>query len=379
MKRIPIAGPWITEKEIHYVTDAVSHGWYENAGKYTHRFESAFATYVGRKYAIALPSCTSGLHLALLCLGIGRSDEVIVPDITWIASSAPITYLQAEPVFADIDCETWCLNPQSLQENFSLKTKAVIVVNLYGAMPKMDAILEIAGQHGIAVIEDAAEAVGSEYHGKKAGSFGIMSVFSFHGSKTLTTGEGGMLVTDEKAIYEKALLLRDHGRPPGDRMFWNTEVAYKYKMSDLQAALGLAQLERIEELIQRKREIFGWYQKQLKDTEGITLNPELPQTKNTYWMVTAVLDSKFGLSKPEVMETLKKSGIDSRPFFHPLSSLPAYRHFPQAKKARENNKVAYRLSPYGINLPSHLTITQEQVAYVCGKLKETLPSPGLAK
>src|SRR2546421_625820 len=295
MERIPVAGPSITQKEIDYVTDAVTNAWYGNANVYHERFEKAFADYLGLTYAVALPSCTSAIHLSLLALGVGPGDEVIVPDATWIASAAPITYVGATPVFADIDEKTWCLSAQSFEECITAKTKAVIPVDLYGNMPDMDVILEVAQRDRIAIIEDAAEAVGAEYKGRKAGSFGDAGAFSFHGSKTLTTGEGGMLVTDREDIYLRALFLRDHGRKPGDNSFWNTEIAYKYKMSSMQAALGLAQLERIDELIERKREIFRWYKEELSDIEGLTLNPEPTTTKNAFWMMTAVLDPRRGI------------------------------------------------------------------------------------
>jgi perosamine synthetase len=372
MERIPVAGPWITQKEIDYVTDAVTHAWYENANFYHQRFESAFADYVGRKYAMALPSCTSALHLSLLSLDLKPGDEVIVPDLTWIATSAPITYVGAAPVFVDIDPKTWCLDATALEESLTPRTRAVIVVDLYGGMPEMEALLAVAQGHGIAVIEDAAEAIGSEYQDRKAGSFGLASTFSFHGSKTLTTGEGGMLVTDDEATYRRCLFLRDHGRPPGDRMFWNTEVAYKYKMSSMQAALGLAQLERIEELIDRKRQIFAWYQDALGDLEGVQLNAEPNVVKNSYWMVTAVLDPGLGITKADLMQQMAERSIDCRPFFHPLSSIPAYAELPQARAARLRNVHAYTVAPYGINLPSSLSMTREKVSYVAQCFQQTL-------
>lgn len=377
MERIPVAGPWITQKEIDYVTDAVTNAWYSNANMYHQLFERAFADYVDRKYAIALPSCTSALHLSLSSLGLEVGDEVIVPDITWIASSAPISYVGATPVFADVDVRSWCLDPASFEENITSRTRAVIVVDLYGNMPDMGAILEIAERHHITVIEDAAEAVGSEYKGRKAGSFGLTSAFSFHGSKTLTSGEGGMLLTDDERTYERCLYLRDHGRRPGDNMFWNMEVAHKYKMSSMQAALGLAQLERVEELVGRKREIFNWYQEALGsisngEAELITLNDEAPGVKNTYWMVTAILSAELGISKLTLMELMSRQAVDCRPFFHPLSSIPAYENLPQSALARRRNTNSYKLSPYGINLPSGFNVTAETVAYVCGKLRESL-------
>ncbi len=372
MEHIPVSGPWITQKEIDYVTDAVTNAWYANANIYNERFEKAFAEYIGSKFAISLPSCTSAIHLSLLSLGVGTGDEVIVPDSTWIATSAPISYVGAVPVFADMDEKTWCLSAESFEQLINSKTKAVILVDLYGNMPDMDSIREVANRHRIAVIEDAAEAIGSEYRSCKAGSFGEIGVFSFHGSKTLTTGEGGMLITDRKDIYHRVLFLRDHGRSPSDKIFWNTEIAYKYKMSSMQAALGLAQLERIDELLKRKRQIFNWYQERLGNIEGITLNYEAPDTKNTYWMVTVLLNKKFRLKKEKLITLMSKKGIDCRPFFYPLSSLPAYQDLEQARQARQRNKNAYKISPYGINLPCGMNMTKEKVDYVCEVLKSIL-------
>jgi perosamine synthetase len=374
MQRIPVSGPSITQKEIDYVTSAVTNAWYAHANEYHQKFEKRFADYLGVRYTMALPSCTSAIHLALAAFGIGPGDEVIVPDITWIASAAPIHYVRATTVFADIDAQTWCMSPESFESCITPRTKAVIPVDLYGGMPEMDEIQRIAERHGIAVIEDAAEAIGGEYHGRKAGSFGDAGVFSFHGSKTLTTGEGGLLATNRQDIYARAGILRDHGRPPGDRLFHNTEVAFKYKMSSLQAALGLAQLERVEELIARKREIFSWYRELLGATAGLTLNAEPNGTRNTYWMVTVVLDAKFGVEKIPLMEELSRRGIDSRPFFHPLSSLPAYEAEPEAIAARARNSNSYRISPFAINLPSALNLTREQVEYVCQAVQSIISS-----
>ncbi|MCI0541031.1 MAG: DegT/DnrJ/EryC1/StrS family aminotransferase [Verrucomicrobiales bacterium] len=372
MERIPVAGPWITKKEIDYVADAAANAWYANASRYLERFENAFAQYLGTRFAMALPSCTSAIHLSLATKGIGPGDEVIVPEGTWIASAAPITYVGATPVFADIEPDTWCISAESFASCVTPRTKAVIPVDLYGSVPDWNALRRVADKNGIFVIEDAAEAVGSEYQGRRAGSLGDAGVFSFHGSKTLTTGEGGLLATNDEALFRRALVLRDHGRQPGDRMFFNTEVAYKYKMSSLQAALGLAQLERVDELVARKREIFSWYQRELGNVAGITLNAEPSGTRNSYWMITVILDPRFGVQKAELMDWLAEEKIDSRPFFHPLSSIPAYRDLPQAKAARERNKVAYRISTTGVNLPSALNLTEAQVKRVCDTLKGIL-------
>lgn len=372
LEQISIAGPWITKKEIAYVTDAVTNAWYEKANMYNERFEKAFADYIDVKYAVSLPSCTSAIHLSLLALDIGPGDEVIVPDITWIASSAPISYVRATPVFADVEPNTWCLCPRSFEKNITSKTKAVIPVDLYGNMPNLKEIRDIARKHGIAVIEDAAEAIGSEYFGGKAGSFGDTGVFSFHGSKTITTSEGGMLVTNQEEIYQRVRFLCDHGRQRGDTSFRNVEVAYKYKMSNMQAALGLAQLERIEEIIDRKREIFSWYKHELKEIEGVSLNYEGPGVKNSYWMVTVILDEKLNLKKEQLIGLLKEKGINCRPFFHPLSSLKAYGNSKQSENAIQHNKTSYKISPYGVNLPSGMNVTPEIVNYVCNVLKQLL-------
>lgn len=374
MERIPVAGPWITEKEIGYVTDAAANAWYTHANDYIVRFERAFAGYAGRRHAMALPSCTAGLHLSLLALGVGPGDEVIVPDLTWIASSAPISYVGAQPVFVDVDERTWCLDAQAVEACITPRTKAIIAVDIYGSMPDMEALLGVAARHRVPVIEDAAEAVGSEYHGKRAGSFGDVSVFSFHGSKTLTTGEGGMLLTDRTELFERAQVLRDHGRKPGDRMFFNHEVAHKYKISALQAALGLGQLERVEELVEKKRQIFRWYHERLAGIPGVTLNVEPTGTRNSYWMSSLILDERYDLPKARLMEFLDQRQIDSRPFFHPLSSLPAYAQLEESARGRARNVVSYRVSPRAINLPSPLNLTEAQAERVCAALREILRS-----
>lgn len=371
-ERIPVAGPWITDLEVEYAADAARNGWYARAGEYPARFEAAMAEYVGVPHAIALPHCTAAIHLALLALGVGPGDEVIVPDATWIASAAPVTYVGAETVFADISADTWCLDAEAVRACITPRTKAVIPVDLYGCMPDMEGLQAVAAEHGLAVIEDAAEAVGSTCAGRKAGSFGDAGVFSFHGSKTLVTGEGGMLVTARDDIKERVLFLRDHGRPPGDRFFYNSEVAYKYRMSAMQAAVGLAQAERIEELVARKRELFAWYREGLEGIPGLRLNPEPAGTRNSYWMVTVTLDERYGLDKRQLMARFDEHGIDTRPFFHPLSSIPAYAERPAAAVARERNTVSYAVSRCGVNLPSAYSVTREQVARVVDALRAIL-------
>lgn len=372
MNKIPVAGPLIGEKELEYVTDAVKTAWYADSEKYHKKLEAAFSEYVGRKYAVALPSCTAAIHLGLLALGVKPGDEVLVPDLTWIASSAPISYVGATPVFVDVDPQSWCLSAEAVSAKITERSKAIIAVDLYGNMPDMSALEEISRKHGIPLLEDAAEAVGSVLKGRKAGNFGDLSVFSFHGSKTLTSGEGGMLVTDSEDIYSRVRFLMDHGRTPGDVAFNNLEVAYKYKMSSMQAALALAQLERIDELVEKKRQIFNWYSEGLEGIPGLVLNPDIPDLDNSYWMSTVVLDSKFKLGKHELKAMLAQAGIDSRPMFSPLSSLPAYKDLESARLAARENSSAYEIGPHGLNLPSALILGSSEVERVSAALRDIL-------
>lgn len=361
----------MTEREIRYVTEAATNDWYGGAGQALKRFEAAFAESVGVKHALGLPHCTAGLHLGLLALGVKPGDEVIVPDITWVATAAPIFYVGATPVFADVDPKSWCVTAESLERCITPRTRAIIVVDLYGAIPDMPAIRALADRHGIPILEDAAQAIGADLGGRKAGAFGELATFSFHGSKTLTTGEGGMLVTNDTGFYDRCLFLRDHGRPPGSfRMFITTEVGFKYKMSGLQAAFGLAQLERLDELITRKRQIFDWYQQRLGGLPGVTLNYEAPGSHNTYWMVTIVTDHALGLTHKQMMDHFDALSIETRPFFHPLSSLPAFEQAPDAALARSRNVISYDLSPRALNLPSALMLDESQVDRVCAAVRQ---------
>jgi perosamine synthetase len=371
--RIPVAGPWVTEREVRYVAEAAANDWYGHAGESLRRFEAAFAESVKVKHAIGVPHCTAALHLAMLAFGLGPGDEVIVPEATWAATAAPIYYVGATPVFADVDPLTWCVTAESIARNITERTRAIIVVDLYGAIPDMPAIEELARHHGIPILEDAAQSIGADLGGRKAGSFGDIGTFSFHGTKTVTTGEGGMLVTNRTDLYERCAFLRDHGRTPeGFRYFEVNEVAYKYKMSGLQAAFGLAQLERLEELVGRKRDIFSWYRQRLDDIPGLTLNIEPPGMRNTYWMVTMVVDRSYGITNRHMMAHFDRRSIDTRPFFPPLSSLPAFAAATDAMAARTRNAVAYDLSPRALNLPSALMLDEAQVDRVCSGVRELL-------
>jgi perosamine synthetase len=371
--RIPIAGPSVTDLELRYVAEAAAEDWYGNAGRSVGLFESEFAAYLGTAFAAAVPHGTSALHLAMAALDVGPGDEVIVPESTWVATAAPIKYLGATPVFADIDAKTWCMSAESLEKRISSRTKAIVTVDLYGGLPDMEAIDLIAD--GIPVIEDAAQAVGAKLFDRPAGTLGDVGTFSFHGTKTMTTGEGGMVVTNRSDVAERIACLRDHGRTAADfKYFVTSEIAYKYRMSSLQAAFGRAQLARIDDLVDKKQQIFQWYEDRLGDVPGIGLNPRQPGVASTFWMATVVLDRSYGLSTRELMGLFDEHGVDTRPFLPPLSSLPAFADFGESVRAAAQNVVAYDLAQRSINLPSALNLTESQVSRVCGLLRMFLLS-----
>lgn len=350
-KKILYAKPSITEKEISYVHDAIAHGWGETCYDWLDRFERNFAAYAGVEHAMATSSATGALHLGLAALGIGPGDEVILADTNWVASVAPVVHLGAIPKFVDILPDTWCIDTDAVKNAISPRTKAIIAVHLYGNLCDMDRLEEIATEYGISLIEDAAEAIGSGWGNKVAGSRGIFGIFSFHGTKTVTTGEGGMLVSNNQKLMDKARMLNNHGRLSADRrQFWAHDVGYKFKMSNIQAALGCAQLERIEELISRRRKIFNFYLEALRDVAA--LNP-LPRAGENYgyWMPTVVYKNKGQGLAMRTLEAFKKANIDGRAFFPPLSS--------QAGFSRRNNQNSYDLPERAVNLPSYHDMANE--------------------
>ena len=364
-KKIPINKPSISPLEIEYVNDAIRNGWGSKCYEYIYRFEQLFSGFQRSEYSLATSSCTGAIHLALMALGVRAGDEVIVPEITWIASVEPVLYIGAKPVFVDVLPDTWCIDPGKVERAITPRTKAIIPVHIYGNLCEMDAIMTIARRHSLVVLEDAAEGLGSEYKGKKAGSIGDAGVFSFHGTKTMSTGEGGMLVTNRADVFERAKILNDHGRDPRiGKTFWMKEYGYKYKMSNLQAAMGCAQMERADELIDKKRTIFTWYKELLGDIP-CKLNPELTGTKNSYWLPTVIFDKEVAFDREALFAHLKRDNIDGRPFFYPLSSLPMF------DKAVDN-EIAYSIFERGINLPSYHDLTFEDVQRVVNSLKAFL-------
>lgn len=360
MNFIPISQPSITQKEVDYVTDAVQSGWVSSLGKYIDIFEEKFAAYCGTKYAVATSNGTTALHLALITLGVSADDEVIIPDLTFVATASAVKYIGAKVVSVDIDEDTLCISPEAIEKAITSKTKAIIPVHLYGHPANMKEINKIAKKYNLFVVEDAAEAHGAEVNGKKVGGLSDAGVFSFYGNKIITSGEGGMITTNNKELYKKMRYLRDHAMSK-DKRYWHTEVGFNYRMTNLQAALGVAQFERIDELLDKKKKIFEWYQEGLKDVKGARLNRQATWAKNVYWMVCLELDSYNESQRDEFIQKLKTKGIDSRPYFYPVSDMPMY--------DETDSPVTHEVYQRGMNLPSYFDITREQVDYICNELK----------
>ncbi len=366
MEKIVYTKPSITELEISYVHQAISEEWGERCYDSITRFETEFAKTLGVRHALTTSSCTGALTLGLAAAGIGAGDEVIIADSNWIASVAPVVHLGATPVFVDILNDSWCLDPAAVAAAITAKTKAIIAVHLYGNLCEMTQLRQIAQQHRLLLIEDAAEALGSQYHGQYAGSIGDFATFSFHGTKTMTTGEGGMLVCNDSALFERISTLANHGRQAGQtKQFWPDAIGYKFKMSNIQAALGRAQLQRLPQLVERKREILHTYKHLLQDCAAVSMNPEPVGTVNSAWMPTAVLAPESGITREAMQAAFKAENIDARVFFYPLSSLEVFGGGAGQARARD---IAAR----AINLPSFHDISEAQQTRVANVIRRLL-------
>jgi len=365
MYKYPVAQPEIDKEELKNIVEAVKSGWVSSKGKFIEEFENAFAEYVGVKYGIATSNGTASLHLALVALNIGEGDEVIVPDLTFAATINAVIYVGAKPVIVDINPDYWCIDSNKLEKAITPATKAIIPVHLYGHPCDMDVIMEIASKYNLYVIEDAAEAHGAEYKGRKVGSFGHISCFSFYGNKIITTGEGGMCLTNDKELVEKIKILRNHGMDP-KRRYWHNVVGFNYRMTNLQAALGLAQLSKIEKFIERKRKIAKIYLEELSSLQGITLHPEMPWAKCVYWLYSILIDDeKIKMRRDEVAEKLEENSIETRNFFYPLHEMPVYR-----KYASFTYPISSKISKQGLNLPSSVKLSEEDIKYIATKIRE---------
>ena len=365
---IPVYQPHIGEAEKRYVADAMESTWISSKGPYLERFEREFSGFLGSQHGIATCNGTVSIHVALAALGIGPGDEVIVPTLTYVASVNAIRYTGATPVFVDSEQDYWQLDPRLLEAAISPRTRAIEVVHLYGHPCDMDPILAIAKRHGIPVIEDAAEAHGALYRGRKVGTLGKAGSFSFFGNKVITTGEGGMIVTDDPEFAGNCRHFRGQGVSP-TRTYWHDVIGFNYRMTNIAAAIGCGQLERIEDVIAAKRRLAGWYRDRLGNVAGVTFQKQAEWATAIWWMVSILVDPG---QRDALMLHLREHGVDTRPFFYPAHTLPMYagdRRFP----------VAERLGASGINLPSYPELTEAQVDEICGRILEFLDNtPGVA-
>jgi perosamine synthetase len=362
---IPITDLAFEGNELAYVTDCIKTGWVSSLGKYVQEFEERFSEYCGTTYGVSTSNGTTALHLTLATLGIGAGDEVIIPTLTFVATANVVLYNNATPVFVDSEPQTWNLDPAKIEAKITDRTKAIIPVHIYGHPADMDPILEIAKRHRLYVIEDAAEAHGALYRGRRVGSIGDAACFSFYGNKIITTGEGGMVLTDNPEWDKKARWLRDHGMSK-EKRYWHPVIGYNFRLTNLQAALGVAQLEQIEEIIEIKRKNAALYTELLSDVPHITLPPEEPWAMNVYWMYSILVQEGYGVSRDDLATKLRERGIDSRNFFYPIHTMPPYVEYAQ----NESFPVAAELAAKGINLPSSVTLTEEQIRYICQAIKE---------
>jgi perosamine synthetase len=352
----PISRPSIAEREREYVTRALESGWVSSLGEFIDRFEAEFARFCETRFAVSVANGTVALQLALKAAGIGAGDEVLVPDLSFIATANAVLHAGATPVFADIDPENLCLDPDDLEHRLTPRTRAVIAVDLYGHPADMPGICDFADRNGLCVIEDAAESHGASIAGRRVGSFGQCGCFSFYGNKVLTTGEGGIVTTDDAAFYERCRSLRDHAMSPGKR-YWHLEPGFNFRMTNLQAALGCAQLARISELVAKRQRILEWYTEELEGEEGIRLNRRSEWAEPVCWMVCLEFDGLGETGREELMQGLRQRGVDSRPYFYPTSDMPYF--------TRADTPVTHSAYSSGINVPTYVDLTRADVESIC--------------
>lgn len=367
---IPVCEPLLGGNEVKYVTEAVQTGWISSSGKYVTQFEEAFAKYCGVKYGVAVCNGTVAIHLALAALGIGKGDEVIIPSFTMIATAFAVCYTGAKPVFVDADKETWNIDVTKIEEKITPNTKAIIPVHIFGNPCDMDAICAIAKKHNLYIIEDAAEAHGAEFNGKKTGSFSTIASFSFFANKNLTTGEGGMIVTDNEEFYKKCKYFKNMCFPvDAPRVYSHNDIGFNYRMSNLHAAIGLAQTEKADEYRDMRIKNAELYKKYLSDCKGIIFQKDQPNGLNVHWMNTIVIDpSEYGHTKDELIAHLKENGIDTRLLFVSMSRQKSLKDF--GCDCSEDYPVTDWLTENGFYLPSASSLTEEQIKHICEVIKE---------
>ena len=361
-KFIPVAEPLMGARELELVTDCVTTGWISSLGKYIPQFEQEFSAYCNTKFGVATSNGTTALHLALVTIGIGPGDEVLIPDLTFVATANAVSYTGARPVMVDVDPYTWQMDAQDMEKRITPATKAIIPVHLYGHPCDMDPIMDIARRHKLLVIEDAAEAHGALYRGRRVGGVGDLGCFSFYANKIITTGEGGIIVTNNKEWADKASWLRDHGMSK-ERRYYHPVIGFNYRMTNLQAAVGVAQMEKIDSFIARKRELAAAYNQRLAGVPGITTPPEADWAFNVYWMYSILVDEKaFGCDAATLIAWLRQNQIDSRPFFVPIHENPPHHR-------DEAFPVSTRLAQQGINLPSTPNLDETTITRITDAIR----------
>lgn len=358
---IPVTEPELNGNELAYVADCILSGWVSSKGAYVKRFEDAMAAWCGVRHGIATSSGTNGLHLALLALGVGVGDEVIVPALSYVATANAVAYTGARPVFVDADPATWNLDLNQLTSRITPHTRAIVPLHLYGHPVDMAALRAIADRYGLWIIEDACEAHGAEYQGRLVGGLGHVGCFSFYGNKLITTGEGGMLVTDSDELAATVRSLRNQAST--EKMYWHAQIGFSYRMTNLQAAVGLAQLERVTQFIAARQEIARLYDEQLSNIPGLALYTEPDFGRSICWLYSLLVGAEFGLNRDELITCLARQGIESKPFFKPLPCLPVYRD-------GHSYPVAEHLSRCGISLPTYVKLQPSQIEYIAQAIRQ---------
>lgn len=368
---IPVAEPDLGQEELDNVIKVIKSSWISSKGKFITEFEQQFAKYCQVNYGVSVCNGTAALHLALETLNVKKSDEVIVPALTFISVANAVTYTGAKPVFVDSHPGYWCINPEKIEEKITKETKAIIPVHLYGHPCHMDLIMDIAKIHNLWVIEDCAEGHGAEYEGRKIGSFGDISCFSFYGNKIITTGEGGMCLTNNKKLAEKMKVLRNQGMNL-NKKYWHDFIGFNYRMTNMQAAIGVAQLEKLDKFIKKKREIANWYNDEFRELESkglIKLPPEMAWAKSIYWMYSILIEDNSDISRKDLMERLKEGGIETRPLFYSIPQMPPY-------ASNEKFPIAEELSKKGLNLPTSCKLKKETIGQISSEIKQIIRNGG---
>jgi perosamine synthetase len=365
--RIPILEPTLSGNELQYVTECIRTNWISSQGAYVRRFEDMFREVVQQPYALAVSNGTCALHLALDSLGVGPGDEVIVPNLTFAASINAVLYTGATPVLVDIDPQTWTLDIERTRSAIGPSTRAIMPVHLYGHPCRMTDLRALAEAHGLYIVEDCAEALGSLYEGQPVGSFGDAAAYSFFGNKIITTGEGGMIVFRDEASYQRARILRDHGMSR-DKRYWHDVVGYNYRLTNLQAAVGVAQMERLDQLVDRRQQIAARYRELLEPMPVLTLQDTAPWAVSSHWLTTVIIAPDSGVDRDELMDRLLLNGIETRPAFYPLHEMPPYRQFGAPDAFPVSTRVAYN----GLSLPSSTSLSDDDIVDVCKRLSAAL-------